>query len=53
MRVFQDRQRRYRPVGSDREESVDVELVCASNLPVAELRNPKKNRVKTARAPSG
>lgn len=38
VRVFQDRQRRYRPVGSDHEESVDVELVCASNLPVAELR---------------
>lgn len=38
VRVFQDRQRRYRPVGSDSEESVDVELVCASNLPVAELR---------------
>lgn len=38
VRVFQDRQRRYRPLGSDREESVDVELVCASNLPVAELR---------------
>lgn len=39
VRVFQDRRRRYRPVGSDREESVDVELVCASNLPVAELRD--------------
>jgi transcriptional regulator with AAA-type ATPase domain len=38
VRVFQDRQRRFRPVGSDREESVDVELVCASNLPVADLR---------------
>jgi transcriptional regulator with AAA-type ATPase domain len=38
VRVFQDRQRRFRPVGSDRETSVDVELVCASNLPVAELR---------------
>lgn len=38
VRVFQDRQRRYRPLGSDHEESVDVELVCASNLPVAELR---------------
>lgn len=38
VRVFQDRQRRYRPIGSDREESADVELVCASNLPVAELR---------------
>lgn len=38
VRVFQDRQRRFRPVGSDTETSVDVELVCASNLPVAELR---------------
>ncbi|MBM4345523.1 MAG: sigma 54-interacting transcriptional regulator [Deltaproteobacteria bacterium] len=38
VRVFQDRRRRYRPVGSDREESVDVELVCASNLRVADLR---------------
>lgn len=38
VRVFQDRQRRYRAVGSDREESVDAELVCASNLPIAELR---------------
>ena len=36
--MFQDRQRRYRPLGSDREESADVELVCASNLPVAGLR---------------
>lgn len=39
VRVFQGRQRRYRPVGSDREESVDIELVCASNLPVSELRD--------------
>lgn len=38
VRVFQDRQRRYRPLGRDREESANVELVCASNLPVAELR---------------
>lgn len=38
VRVFQDRQRRYRPLGSDREETADVELVCASNLPLAELR---------------
>lgn len=38
VRVFQDRQRRYRPVGSDREEQVDVELVCASNLSVDRLR---------------
>lgn len=39
VRVFQDRLRRYRPVGSDKEQSVDIDLVCASNLPVAELRN--------------
>lgn len=38
VRVFQDRLRRHRPIGSDREVSVDVELVCASNLPLAELR---------------
>jgi DNA-binding NtrC family response regulator len=38
VRVFQDRLRRYRPVGSDSERSVDVELVCASNLSVAALR---------------
>lgn len=38
VRLFQDRQRRYRPLGSDREESVDIELVCASNLPLSDLR---------------
>ncbi|MBU3695593.1 sigma-54 dependent transcriptional regulator [Dechloromonas sp.] len=38
VRVLQDRMRRYRPVGSDREESVDLELVCASNLSVEKLR---------------
>ena len=38
VRVFQDRQRRHRPLGSDREETADVELVCASNLPMTELR---------------
>lgn len=38
VRVFQDRRRRYRPVGSDKEESVNVELVCASNLPLSELQ---------------
>lgn len=38
VRVFQDRQRRYRPLGSDKEESVDVELVCASNQPINALR---------------
>ena len=38
VRVFQDRKRRFRPLGSDNELSVDVELVCASNLHVAGLR---------------
>lgn len=38
VRVFQDRQRRYRPIGSDDEISVDFELVCASNLPMTQLR---------------
>ena len=38
VRVFQDRRRRFRPLGSDDELSVDVELVCASNLEVADLR---------------
>ncbi|KAF0178552.1 MAG: type 4 fimbriae expression regulatory protein pilR [Limisphaerales bacterium] len=39
VRTLQDRQRRFRPLGSDREISVDFEMVCASNLPLAELRN--------------
>ena len=39
VRVFQDRSRRYRPAGSEKEESADIELVCASNLPMTELRN--------------
>lgn len=38
VRVFQDRRRRYRPVGSDEEASVSVELVCASNLALPELQ---------------
>ena len=38
VRVFQDRRRRFRPLGSDQEHSVDVELVCASNLNADELR---------------
>lgn len=37
VRVFQDRRRRYRKVGADEETAVDVELVCASNLPMSEL----------------
>ena len=38
VRVFQDRGRRYRPLGGDTEVAVDVELVCASNLDDAVLR---------------
>ena len=38
VRVFQDRRRRYRPLGGDKEVAVDVELVCASNLEDAVLR---------------
>lgn len=38
VRVFQDRERRFRPLGSDKEQSADVELVCASNLHAAGLR---------------
>lgn len=32
VRVLQDRHRHFRAVGSDREETADFELVCASNL---------------------
>jgi len=39
VRTLQDRQRRFRPLGSDLEISVDFEMVCASNLSLAELRN--------------
>jgi DNA-binding NtrC family response regulator len=38
VRVFQDYRRRFRRLGSDREESVNVELVCASNLKMEALR---------------
>lgn len=37
IRFLQDRRRRYRQVGADKEMSVDVEVVCASNAPIAEL----------------
>lgn len=37
IRFMQDRRRRYRQVGGDKELSADVEVVCASNLPIAEL----------------
>ena len=39
VRVFQDSRRLFRPIGSDREFSVEVDLVCASNLSVDTLRN--------------
>jgi len=38
VRVFQDRKHRYRPVGSDKEQDTDIEVVCASNRPLDELR---------------
>jgi len=37
IRFLQDRERRYRQVGGDKELSSDVEVVCASNQPIAEL----------------
>ncbi len=37
VRLLQDRKRRYRQVGADEERSVDVEVVCASNLPLDKL----------------
>lgn len=37
IRFLQDRRRRYRQVGGDKEMSVDVEVVCASNAPIADL----------------
>jgi len=38
VRVFQDRKHRYRPVGSDKEQETDIEIVCASNRSLDELR---------------
>ena len=38
VRVLQDRHRRYRPLGADTERSVDIEVVCATNLDVSALR---------------
>ena len=37
VRVFQDYRRRFRPLGSDQEETVNSELVCASNLTLGAL----------------
>ncbi|MCC6648702.1 MAG: sigma 54-interacting transcriptional regulator [Polyangiaceae bacterium] len=38
VRVLQDRNRRYRPLGGDRERSADIEVVCASNLELEALQ---------------
>lgn len=38
VRVLQDRQRRYSPVGSDEERSSDFDVVCASNRSLSELQ---------------
>jgi DNA-binding NtrC family response regulator len=38
VRVFQDRKHRFRPVGSDEEQETDIEVVCASNRSLDELR---------------
>lgn len=38
VRVLQDRRRRYRALGSDKEQTADVELVGASNLTLEALR---------------
>lgn len=37
IRFLQDRKRRYRQVGGDKEQSADVEVVCASNMPLSDL----------------
>lgn len=37
IRFLQDRKRQYRQVGGDREIATDVEVVCASNVSLAEL----------------
>jgi DNA-binding NtrC family response regulator len=39
VRVFQDRKHPYRPVGSDKEQETDIEVVCASNRRLDELRD--------------
>jgi len=39
VRVFQDRKHRFRPVGSDQEQETDIEVVCASNRSLDDLRH--------------
>lgn len=38
IRVFQDKKRRFRQLGSDKEICVEIDLVCASNQPIEKLR---------------
>ncbi|RKZ71812.1 MAG: hypothetical protein DRR19_32350, partial [Candidatus Parabeggiatoa sp. nov. 1] len=38
VRVFQDRKHRFRSVGSDKEQETDIEVVCASNRSLEDLR---------------
>jgi DNA-binding NtrC family response regulator len=38
VRVFQDRKHSYRSVGSDKEQETDIEIVCASNRRLDDLR---------------
>ena len=38
VRTLQDKQHHYRPLGSNKEETANIELVCASNLPEKELQ---------------
>ena len=38
VRTLQDKKHRYRPLGSNEEETANIELVCASNLPENELK---------------
>lgn len=39
VRVLQDNHHRFRPVGSDKEEQTDFELICASNKSLEQLAN--------------
>ncbi|MBR4784598.1 MAG: sigma 54-interacting transcriptional regulator [Fibrobacter sp.] len=38
VRTLQDKKHRYRPLGSNEENTANIELVCASNLPEKELQ---------------
>lgn len=38
VRTLQDKKHHFRPLGSNEEETTDIELVCATNLPEKELK---------------